>query len=371
MRGNHSSITFPKTFSFIEAPNDAINTIWRMVQLVSDEQEDSVSINQDETELIDYGSEAVASVIAKAASEGYSLSLRGSYPRNPELKEVVIAAGMPKHLGVNLPSLPHFTSFDLYHGRRDSKAWGHRSSKKEVVVSDFIRYINGCLNQHGFELNRDGGQYISGIAGEVIDNCEEHTNRDDWWIGGYMRFPESKEYADCHVSIFNFGETIYETISQMADDTKIYSKITRLVKKHSSGSSSLSEQQMWTLYALQQGISRLRGEGKEENRDRGQGTVEMIRFFQELGQTEAVGVEPKMCILSGSTHIIFDGTYMMRKDDSQERPRHIIAFNEANDLNLPPDESKVRQIKGFFPGTVISLKFYLDRRYLDATGQQQ
>jgi hypothetical protein len=42
-----------------------------------------------------------------------------------------------------------------------------------------------------------------------------------------------------------------------------------------------------------------------------------------------------------------------------EMGSRIIAFNETNDLALPPDPEFVRTLKKPFPGTLVSLKFRL------------
>ncbi len=45
--------------------------------------------------------------------------------------------------------------------------------------------------------------------------------------------------------------------------------------------------------------------------------------------------------------------------------RKIIAFNDENDIYMPSNSDNVIFMKNYFPGTVISLKFYLDSRYIN------
>ena len=74
-----------------------------------------------------------------------------------------------------------------------------------------------------------------------------------------------------------------------------------------------------------------------------------------------------MILLSGSTHILFDGKYQLKeghKGDSNGRLT--IAFNQYNDLTRRPDPDYVRSLKGFFPGTLISMRFSVDNRYLSS-----
>ena len=44
--------------------------------------------------------------------------------------------------------------------------------------------------------------------------------------------------------------------------------------------------------------------------------------------------------------------------------RGIIAYNKDNDIFQPPETNYVKRLKKYFPGTVISLNFFLDREYL-------
>ena len=45
-----------------------------------------------------------------------------------------------------------------------------------------------------------------------------------------------------------------------------------------------------------------------------------------------------------------------------------MAFNQENDIYRPADSTAVLQMKENFPGTVISLRIYLDSRYIMKAG---
>lgn len=113
---------------------------------------------------------------------------------------------------------------------------------------------------------------------------------------------------------------------------------------------------MATVYALQARVSSKPITAVET---RGNGTVELIEFFEDI--VEGVGRRGQdgvgMCILSGDVHIQFDGKYRMRKN---HQGKEIIAFNQENDLMYPPDPTYVRLIHGCnFPGTLIAIKLRL------------
>lgn len=119
------------------------------------------------------------------------------------------------------------------------------------------------------------------------------------------------------------------------------------------------------MYALQGGVSR-KNAGKDHVGDYGQGTADLIEFFQELGQTAGAEAVPKMCVLSGHTIVQFDGRYCMQRVENELGVWRIIAFNKENSLDLPPDPESVRHLPSYFPGTLISMRFYLDPEYLHA-----
>jgi len=95
--------------------------------------------------------------------------------------------------------------------------------------------------------------------------------------------------------------------------------------------------------------------------------------FKKLGYAGDVEFDqkPQMSITSGRVHILIDEDYELKEeyvDDSvlgQGRQR-IIAFNKQNDLFVKADSAKVKLLKGYFPGTVICMKFYVDSRYLNS-----
>ena len=72
-----------------------------------------------------------------------------------------------------------------------------------------------------------------------------------------------------------------------------------------------------------------------------------------------------MSIVTGNTHIVFDGTYKLSQvtDDLKLEgdEQLIIAFNDENSLQSPPDPKSVRWMgKSFFPGVAISIRFPLN-----------
>lgn len=361
-------------FSLIEEPDDALEAIEEIVAATQSSRTHYVRILHGDCQLIDYEAGCLASALALEASRRHNTSFSGDYPSNAELRDIVAATGMPYLLEAaqTAPDPKGFTRFGLVHGQREYQV-AVSSSRKEIITTELTTYVNECLSRYGFNLGPAAEEHLSSLVSEVIGNAEEHSGRRDWWIGGYLR-QKNEAYGDCHIAIFNLGKTLCESLQVLPSESLLRTSIEALVSEHASkgffGGPQWTEENLWTLYALQEGVSR-RNTGWGDLDIYGQGTADMIDFFQRLGQSPAAPTRPKMCLVSGRTHITFDGRYRMVPQETGEgEVRRIIAFNKSNDLREPPDADCVRTIKKNFPGTLIGLRFYIDPNHLRAIGQR-
>lgn len=361
-------IVFPPRFSFIEAPEDALQVLGELVSYSLRRRTDRIGFVQRECSLLDLCAESAASVLALEAQRRLHVQFRGVFPARADQREIASATGLPKQLGAKIAEPEGFLTFELCRGRRGIET-ATKSSQREYQSGRLTEYVNRCLARYGFVLKASSAEYLSSLVGEVIGNAEDHADRDEWWIAGYLRHLSKSEYGDCHITIFNFGKTLSESLQQLPDVARLRLDIEALVAEHGSRGwfgPQWTEENLWTLYALQEGVSR-HNDHPSRIGDRGRGTVDMITFFQKLGQSAAAHAVPKMCVISGSTHVLFDGRYEMQPQLTKaNETRHIIAFNAANDLSQPPDPLSLTHLSRNFPGTLISLRFYLDKKNLAA-----
>ena len=293
------------------------------------------------------------------------MQFTGVYPSLHSAKRIAHATGLPKELTGHNHQLPSFRTFPLQKGERKKES-STSSSEKEVQASAFVEYVDDCLGEYGFSLAVDGKKHLSSIVGEVLDNAERHSDRREWWIGGYLQNRPSGELASCQVTLFNFGSTIYDSLQTLPRESLLRNEIQALIDRHTGFGSfgrSYSEEELWTLYALQAGVSRYNDEVGKIGTN-GQGTADMIQFFQALGQSLDSELEPEMCLVSGQSHITFDRRYSQSEERIDGEKRRVIAFNDENDLYRPPDHRNVRRLGRYLPGTMISMRFYLDSSYL-------
>lgn len=359
-------IRIPTVFSFIENPEETLKAIQNFAGELNARPASVVWVDQSGSKKIDLCAESVAGVLAEEARKRFGTRFNGVFPTDPEQQEIIRATGMPRYLGLVRGEAGGYEKFDLKRGRK-SPARAHRSTEKEVTTGTIVEYLNRCLRHYEWELDSDTEDIFGEIVGEVIANAEDHSGTADWWIAGYLRQPLT--HGDCHLVVFNFGETIYDSLRSLPPSSRLRSDIESRVERHTRAGlfqkSAWTPEDLWTVYALQEAVSRYNDQPNFLGH-RGMGTVKMIEFFQSVAPSD-----PRMCVLSGRTHILFDGTYRMGYQHmSGGGRRRVIAFNRENNLDLAPDPRYVRHLKRGFPGTLISLSFNFDKSHLDQIGRR-
>ena len=121
-----------------------------------------------------------------------------------------------------------------------------------------------------------------------------------------------------------------------------------------SSKETFNEGDLWTLYALQDGVTSVIGQR------RGSGSVRFIDSFFNLKGDNNVDNESEMNIISGNTRIRFDGTYRISKSERNGEVYSVMSFNNSGSLEERPDSTFVGYYSPYFPGTVISVKIKLD-----------
>lgn len=315
---------------------------------------------------IDHGAASVVAALAMAARTRL-IDINGRNPKEPAINEMMWAVGTPRVLKYARSNIPeHFESFPLKRVTAFARTHARQSSPHELVAHEVHQHICKCVNTFGITLTESSQGRLLGLLGEVCGNAEEHPGRPDWWVSAYLR-QSTGEQGTCHLTIFTIGETIYETLDgSLPSSCFMRTKIQQLVDTHVRNglfrSNTWTESNLWTLYALQEGVHRRNHDGDPAGR--GNGTVQLMKYFRELSGDAATREPARMCIVSGDTQILFDGTYWPEETKTENGTASVIAFNRANDLTQRPDRKYVRQLQEFFPGTVISLRFCLSRQHL-------
>lgn len=379
---SEARVVFPPVFSLIDAPEETLDALHTFASQAATRPA-RVFFDQHKCESIDLCAGAVLNALARAAiayarthpgvrarGRRTKLQYRGNLPQSLACAEIVAATGIPRELGVEPPE--SYASALLtfkYHQLVQGRFTGHesrRSSVCEIQTTRLVQYLDECFRSYGFKLSSSAVDEIAQLVGEVVNNCEDHSGRPEWWISAYLRQSDEHTYGDCHVTIFNFGRTIAESMQTLPADAKLRLDIQAIVAHHRAKgtlNAKYTEEAVWTLCALQQRVSR-KNAARSDVGNQGQGTVRLMEIFQRIGRVESAAAEPAMALISGRTYVSFSRYRLRPMPEIGGESRRIIAFNRPNSMLLPPDTEAVRVLKHRFPGTILSLRFFLDRKYL-------
>jgi hypothetical protein len=375
-RPNRTEISCPETFSFINAPDDALDVAYRFAEAARNRC-GVIAINQRRCSSIDLCAVAVLDALALEAQQCLHPDFHLRLPKDARAREIVWSTGLPRVLEPRLPQPKHFLNYELHRGKAVA-ATGYSPSSDAREAGQFTQWVDKCLRAHNAQLNAQGKNYLCQLVAEALANAQDHSGRGEWWISGYMRKPNAAKgtpVGDVHITLFSFGRTLAETLMDLPAESLLRNHIERLVGKHTAHKTLLGKrltpENMWTICALQEGVS-CRNDQRELLGKRGLGTARMIEMFQRLGATGTLGLAPVMCLHSGHTHLKFDRQARMslREIGVDGQKRNVIAFNSANDLEQPPETRYVRTTRRKFPGVLISMRFFIDPNYRGNEGAE-
>ena len=349
-------LRFPRVFSFIDNPEQTITALNQLARYARDERVEEIQLHQRHCKTIDHCAETVASLLVLDARREHEKAFVGRPPRDPLLRRMVYAVGVASELfGLREP--PEFIKFPVTHGRREQS---DSTTTAETATRELVEYIDRCLATFGYGLTRTARIKYTNLVAEVITNAESHSGSLDWWVAAYYVRAEDGRRGECHIAIFNFGRSLADSLQSLDDGSLLKRMILDRVERHREGfSGRWQEDDLWTLFAIQRRVSRRNNEVDAVG-NYGQGTADLIEAFHVLADDQST--TPKMCVVSGSTHILFDGSYRIGQN-AEGRSR--IAFNDTNSLADPPDSRYVRHLGTRFPGTLVSLRFSLGQEHLD------
>ena len=365
-------ISIPEVFSITNNPEDTINILKKVFYYGCNENVKKLVFSHMNCKELEIAASTIMDSIVMACksyrkSMGDELFISGDLPKDAKARKILIASGLPAHLNLQdklLTRQDNMRLFSLVAG----KSGTGRSGEVSTQLTD---YINRCLITQEYKLTDTGLNMISRMFSEVIDNCELHGgDNSTWYALGHFNMIE-KGFGEENLVIFNYGNSIYQQLISNETTIETREKIEYMKKCHQNQyDMNWNEETMLTVFSLQQGVSRLRDQNIEGNRKRGTGTAIMLDTFYTLGGSIR-NMSPEFSITSGHAHILFDQKYKI-KDEILNAPifgsgkRKVIAFNTDNDLFQKADNKNVTLMKQNFPGTIISMKFYIDHEYLQS-----
>jgi len=370
------TIRIPQTFSLIENPKESYDTLTLLVSCFYYQSCFEIELEYEDCDKIDLLTQIVLdSLLQDISLFLHSLSrlgishlvnvtrLSGKYVGKEKLKKMINSVGSPVVLLNRKIDYNNVLSYNLrcLDGLQSRKKV---DAQQEYDATTLLLYVNKCLKRMNKELNRDALRELGSIIGETIINAEEHSTLRFRYMVGY--FEETDEQPDNHYGvlnlvIFNFGQSIYEKfknplvpINETAKNSmKDLSSL--FIKKGFFRKNDFTEESLWTLYALQGGVTSV------PNQKRGDGTIRFLDSFFRVKGDSKVDNESHLYLLSGNTRIDFDGTYKpVAYTDNNGDVREIISFNCSGSLEEKPDSKYVKCVDSYFPGTAIFAKLKID-----------
>ena len=374
-RRGTARVSIPSNFSVLYNPEGVIRFLKRFYATLQSGAVKEIYLDYSACNELGLSASVVMDAIALAVDEyrsakNNSLDWSGNLPKQKYAREIIRAGGLPHHIGAEIyenTKIEQIEQFEMVRG-----SYNPQKKKAGIVATELTLYLDRCLHTQKYRLNELGKSLFSDMLGEVITNCEIHGGINAmWYTQGYYKIIDEANVGEMQLVFLTIGDTIYEGLKKDTNEEtrqKLEHMQTRQLQYMSN---SWNEETIYTVLALQEGISRLRTEKIEGYAYRGSGTVNLIERFYTIGGTNNSTITPKMSIISGHTCIEFSDKYKLQKmqfkndvifGNSNSR---IIAFNGENDIYKPADPRNVMYMKEYFPGTIISLKFYLDRNYIE------
>lgn len=370
------TLKVPQVFSIIDNPNKSYGFLRDLVSVFYHQSCIEIEIEYKECEHIDLLTQILMDAILQdistflnaTASIGVNKiinvsSLSGKYYGKETLKKMINSVGSPVVLLNRKVNYMNVMSFNL-RCLDGMKSRNKVEAQQEYDATTLLFYVNNCLKRLNKQLNRDALRELGSIIGETIINAEEHSTLRYRYMVGYFEETndsQNNHYGLLNLVIFNFGQSIYEKFKNPLEpiNEKAKESMQQLsslfIKKGFFSRNDFTEETLWTLYALQGGVTSV------PNQKRGDGTIRFLDSFFRVKGDSNVDKESHLYLLSGSTRIDFDGTYQpVAYTTSNGDVKEIISFNESGSLEEKPDSNYVKSVDTYFPGTAIFAKLRID-----------
>lgn len=368
-------LEIPAIFSISENNEETMHFLKRLFNVLYKEFNGQIYIDYKKCTYLDVDASACMDLILAGFIDYYSRCIKTGFKKikttsikpinfeKPEVFNVLFSIGAYKNIkGIEINKIHQkdFIPFCLKIGDNDNNQNG---TIKEIHETEIVDYVLRCLEESDLSLTPDAESNLSKVVGEVMANAEEHSCfRYRYAIGYFLKPKENNNNLGIFkLCIFNFGQTIYESFKKIEkEDCSVLTRMKQLSYKFTEKGffipAKFEEESLWTLYALQEGVTSIK------DWKRGKGTIRFIdRFFKLKGNGENDN-KSKLTLISGNTNIIFDGSYPLIEVKKNNKYYQMMTFNESGDIEEQPDNKFVTFVPQTFPGTLITAKICFDNK---------
>lgn len=372
---SEGSILIPKNFSIIDEPAKSYIVLQKIIYALLIEDIERLVLDYKNCECTELSTQVLLDIILsdyvkfKKICTNFNKSNKILFPEfcgininNKEVKEMMWSVGSPATLKIGTRTYNNVIKYPLRtHSIEKYDDEKRRMEQKELDTTELIDYVIDCLSKMNKKLTSKKRDDLCTVIGEILINAEEHSTTNRRFSIGFFREHENQNSGVFRLVILNFGQTIYQKFkSEDCPNKEIVCKMSELSKRYTQKKFFLlddfEEENLWTLYALQEGITSI----STESYKRGNGSIRFIEsFFNIKGNLKEDDIS-RMTLLSGNTKIIFDGTYSIIERYNNGEKFSVMTFNKSGNIEEKPDSKYVSKSKFFFPGTMFSVKLLLN-----------
>jgi hypothetical protein len=372
------TIKIPNVFSLERNYNESIDVLWQLRKTIYPFSFRQIIIDFSDCKKIDFGIlfltkvvlEEYIETIKKLQKKLVIIHVISEIKINPSKVDSVnfklLANNLITSINAKDDEFIPISTLNLIKGTRSQKHYAE--NKKGSATTKIRRYINEGLKRHSFILSNKGEGLLDGLISEILNNAEDHSPFNTWYAFGNLfetnpKSQPSNVVGEINLAFLNFGYSIYDGFELTQEDNfEVYSdmeKMHHIVKHNSLFTNKLTKENLFTLYALQEGFSRLR----YLKESRGTGTMKFITSFLELGDYQDVKKDfiPRLLIYSGNTCLKCDNKFKPFCIDDV----YYLSLNSEGKLTLPPENSHLFDLDYRFPGTLLIVKIYLNKNHLN------
>lgn len=239
-------------------------------------------------------------------------------------------------------------------------------NRKATAAKSIVEFINQSCFPAKKMLSKNGRNLFESLTTEMLNNAEDHSFRKEMWYVSGVTFHDSKKEADLlelNLTILNFGDSFFEGFEKTKSDNKEnYQKLEKLHNLHLkqfTRKHQFEKESLFTLYMLNEGISRL----KYEDESRGNGTMQYLKAFADLEDKGPQDDKYKstLKIITGHTTLTCDSNVAPFGEDGNHLQ---ISLNKEQDFKLLPEPQYLQHHKQYFPGTFIECRVFLNKNLI-------
>ena len=241
-------LEIPRVFSLIENPGESLETLILFRRILEIRSLRKITIDYKACEKLDLCASVVLDVLAMRGKRQHAfrhgkLGIAGNFSGRPEIDIMLVSSGILKHLGSPVwkrlpPKLLERLRFsELTIGRPSPPSV---TSDTELAATALTEFFDQCLRTEKYQLKEMWKSNLIQLVTEVLDNAEEHGSGERIWhtIGYYNKSDDEAQGGECHIVMFNFGESIYESLNRADTSPELKRQIQDLAREHESEATS-------------------------------------------------------------------------------------------------------------------------------------